>query len=309
MKIGIPRALFYFKYGLFWEKFFSCLDIEIVTSPKTNKEILDKGLKKVSSEICLPVKIICGHIEYLKDKVDVIFLPRFIELNNSLYTCPKMIGIVDIAKIQVGTKCGILAPRIKNNFMLAHFLLGLKLTKNPLKTKQALVQAKSYLTQHGKEKATTNHKQPEILLLSHFYNLGDDFIGKDIITSFENYGFKTTSKEEIAETILKSDQGFAKNIKWVYERELYNAFRYSLDKVNGICNIISFGCGPDSLISEIMAKEANERKVPFMQLVIDEHTSKTGLFTRIEAFIDILKRAGRERAESRASHSSLLTAH
>jgi predicted nucleotide-binding protein (sugar kinase/HSP70/actin superfamily) len=289
MKIGIPRALFYFKYGLFWEKFFQYLGIDVLISPKTNKTLLEQGLKKVSSEICLPVKIICGHIEYLKDKVDAIFLPRFVELNHGLYTCPKMIGIVDIAQIQVGNTCKIIAPKIKNNFKFAHFLVGLKLTKNLVKTNYALKRAFSYLD-NNKKNSIDNLQIPNVLLLSHFYNLGDDFIGKDITNTFKNNGFSTITKEEMPAMILKSDDGFAKNISWVYERELYNAFRYNLNRVNGVCNIISFGCGPDSLISEIMAKEANESKMPFLQLIIDEHTSKTGLVTRIEAFSEIVQR-------------------
>jgi predicted nucleotide-binding protein (sugar kinase/HSP70/actin superfamily) len=200
-----------------------------------------------------------------------------------------MIGIVDIAQIQVGNTCKIIAPKIKNNFIFAHFLVGLKLTKNPVKTNYALKKASSYLD-NNKKNSIDNLQIPNVLLLSHFYNLGDDFIGKDITNTFKNNGFNTTTKEEVSEMILKSDNGFAKNIKWVYERELYNAFRYNLNRVNGVCNIISFGCGPDSLISEIMAKEANERKVPFLQLIIDEHTSKTGMITRIEAFSEIIKR-------------------
>ncbi len=290
MKIGIPRALFYFRYGEFWEHFFANLDIDIVISPKTNKQILEKGLKKVSSEICLPVKIICGHIEVLKEKVDAIFLPRFVELNNGLYTCPKMIGIVDIAQIQVNNACKIISPKIKNNFIYAHFLTGIKLTKNPIKVRSALKRALPYLNTPQLTSNNQRSRPAKILLLSHFYNLGDDFIGKDIITSFENFGFSITTKEDLPAIMLKNDQGFAKNIRWVYERELYNAFHYNLDKVDGMCNIISFGCGPDSLIGEIMIKEANQREVPFLQIVIDEHTSKTGINTRIEAFSEIIKR-------------------
>jgi predicted nucleotide-binding protein (sugar kinase/HSP70/actin superfamily) len=135
-----------------------------------------------------------------------------------------------------------------------------------------------------------NNQNVKILLLSHFYNLSDDFIAKDIINAFQNNQFDITTKEDLSDKILNSNLGFAKNIRWVYERELYNAFQYNLDKVRGVCNIISFGCGPDSLIGEIMAKQAGELKLPFLQLIIDEHTSKTGINTRIEAFTDIIRR-------------------
>jgi predicted nucleotide-binding protein (sugar kinase/HSP70/actin superfamily) len=311
MKIGIPQALFYFRYGQFWEQFFQNLGFDVIISPKTNKQILEKGLKKVSSEICLPIKIICGHIDILKDSVDAIFLPRFIELNHGLYTCPKMIGIVDLARMQVGppkADCEILSPKIKDNFMYAHFLTGLKLTRNPLKVAKALNNAIPYLTNHKKPPNNDTRKQ-KILLLSHFYNLCDDFIGKDIISSFEDCGLEITTKEDLPETILKSDQGFAKNIRWVYERELYNAFYYNLDKVDGICNIISFGCGPDSLIGEIMINEAAEKKVPFLQLIIDEHTSKTGVNTRIEAFSEIIKKRKATKTQRPQRYFPLFSVH
>ncbi|MEO0091750.1 MAG: acyl-CoA dehydratase activase-related protein [candidate division WOR-3 bacterium] len=287
MTIGIPRALFYYRYGEFWKQFFQSLGIKIIISPKTNKQILEKGLVKVSSEVCLPIKIICGHIEILKNQVDAIFLPRFVKLNRGLYACPKMIGVVDIARIQVGKSCRILSPKIKDNFITAHFLTGLKLTKNLFQTRKAIKNALPYLKYDSKYEPNKQIK-PQILLLSHFYNLGDEYIAQDIISTFESLGFEIATKEALPENILKSSEGFAKNIRWIYERELYNAFQFYLDKVAGICNIISFGCGPDSLICEIMASEAQIKNIPFLKLVIDEHTSKTGLVTRIEAFSEIV---------------------
>ncbi|MEO0075823.1 MAG: acyl-CoA dehydratase activase-related protein [candidate division WOR-3 bacterium] len=287
MKIGLPRALFYFRYGKFWEHFFLNLNIPIVVSPPTNQQILDIGLKQVNSEICLPVKIICGHLDWLKGKVDAIFLPRITQLNHGLYTCPKMIGIVDIARLLIGNECLILAPQIRNHFLFAHYLFGIRLVKNPYSVYKAITKALPFLEHRP---LTTLNQKPKILLLSHFYNLSDDFISQDIIRTLENQGFMIITKEDLPVEILKSDRGFSKNIRWVYERELYNAFQYSLDKVAGICDIISFGCGPDSLIAEIMQSQAQKQNIPFLQIVLDEHTSKTGLITRLEAFSEIIKR-------------------
>ncbi|MEO0131794.1 MAG: acyl-CoA dehydratase activase-related protein [candidate division WOR-3 bacterium] len=287
MTIGIPRALLYYRYGEFWVHFFKKLDVDIVVSPPTNKKILDQGLKYISSEICLPVKIICGHLDWLKNKVTHVFLPRFVELNGGLYTCPKMIGIVDIARLRFAGQFQLIAPKIKNNFYWAHFWLGLRFTKNPLKVKWALKEASTYL-KHTQPPPPNG--KPKILLLSHFYNIYDDYISRTIINTFKNQGFTIITKEHLDNKLLTSTKGFAKNIRWVYERELYNAFYYLLPHAQGVCNIISFGCGPDSLISEIMLKEAQARTKPFMQLIIDEHTSPTGLVTRIEAFCEIIKK-------------------
>ena len=90
--------------------------------------------------------------------------------------------------------------------------------------------------------------------------------------------------------VLRRRDGFAGSIRWVYERELFNAFRYLVDKVDGVCMIVSMGCGPDSLVAEFMRQETTARDIPFLQLIIDEHTGTAGLVTRIEAFIELAER-------------------
>jgi len=44
MTIGIPRALFYYKYQYLWEVFFNELDCRIVLSEPSNKQILADGI-------------------------------------------------------------------------------------------------------------------------------------------------------------------------------------------------------------------------------------------------------------------------
>jgi predicted nucleotide-binding protein (sugar kinase/HSP70/actin superfamily) len=265
------------------------LGVEVVLSRKTDKLILEKGLGKISSEVCLPIKVICGHLEELKDKVDCIFLPRLIYLRDNRYACPKMIGIADVARLEFSDSCQILTPKIKNGFFLPHFLTGLRLTHNPVKSFIAYQRARTEL-----KRAETLPKfpsdQPKIALISHFYNLEDDFISQDIIDTFRKNGFLIYTKEDLPDSILFSDADFAGKIRWAYEQELYNACNYYLDKVDGICTIISFGCGPDSLIAEVMLERARTCNAPFLQLIIDEHTGRAGLITRLEAFIELVKR-------------------
>lgn len=92
MKIGFPRALYYFEYFPFWAGFFKSLDIKVVTSPPTNRRILEQGLKQASDETCLPLKLLAGHIQALHD-VDGIFLPRMVSIEPDTYCCPKFLGI------------------------------------------------------------------------------------------------------------------------------------------------------------------------------------------------------------------------
>ena len=92
-KIGYPRGLLYYEYYPFWGSFFNNLDVEVISSIKTNKEILDSGIENCVDEACLPVKIFHGHVSSLRDKVDYIFIPKYVSLYKREYNCPKHLGI------------------------------------------------------------------------------------------------------------------------------------------------------------------------------------------------------------------------
>ena len=44
IKIGIPRAFLYYRYGVLWKSFFEKLGLNVVLSPETNREILNLGI-------------------------------------------------------------------------------------------------------------------------------------------------------------------------------------------------------------------------------------------------------------------------
>ncbi len=289
MDVGIPRALLYYRYGKFWEKFLAGLGANVVVTRKTDKVLVEKGLGHVSSEVCLPIKILAGHLADLKGRVDAVFLPRIVWLEDHLYACPKMIGIVDIARMMLGNNTKLIAPSLKGNILLPHLIAGLKISPNPIRVIKAFSHARSELSYHtGEPEFRPGEKR--VALISHFYNLGDDYVAHPILSTFSNHGYRICTKDELPESILRNRDGFAENIRWVYERELYNAFVYFMDKVDGVCVVMSMGCGPDSLVAEFMRQQAHQHSIPFLQLVIDEHTGEAGLVTRIEAFIDMAER-------------------
>lgn len=290
MRVGLPRALLYHRYGKFWERFLAELGCEVVLSRKTDRVLLQNGLECVSSEVCLPIKIAAGHVMELADKVDAIFLPRMMWLDDKLYACPKMIGIVDAMRMTLAGRTRLVAPGIRGDFMFAHFRAGMQLTRNPLRVMRALARSRGELGGHADGfKLEPGGKR--VALIGHFYNLGDEFISRHIIDAFRSHGYEVVCKDDLPQAVLSDRRGFACKIRWVYERELYNAFRYLVDKVSGVCVVVSMGCGPDSLVAEFMREEATERRVPFLQLVMDEHTGVAGLVTRIEAFVELAERA------------------
>src|SRR5512136_482402 len=150
MKVCIPRTLLYHRYGQFWEKFLTGLGVEVVVSRRTDKVLLQNGLGHVSSEVCLPIKIMAGHIEELAGQIDVLFLPRLLWLEDKLYACPKMIGIVDIARMMIGDRVRIVAPKIQGSLWLPHFGAGMELCHDPVRVVRALARAKQYMPAHDR---------------------------------------------------------------------------------------------------------------------------------------------------------------
>ena len=57
MKIGLPKALLYYRYGTLWETFFRELQFDVEISADTNKGMLKQGTKHALDENCLPLKI------------------------------------------------------------------------------------------------------------------------------------------------------------------------------------------------------------------------------------------------------------
>ncbi len=61
-KIGIPKALLYYKYYPFWKLFLEEMGYEVVTSGQTTQKMLQDGTSCTVDEACLPVKLFCGHV-------------------------------------------------------------------------------------------------------------------------------------------------------------------------------------------------------------------------------------------------------
>jgi len=84
---------------------------------------------------------------------------------------------------------------------------------------------------------------------------------------------------------------------WTYEEEVVGAGGHYLQNgADGVIGIMAFGCGPDSLMMDAVRRQAGRSgSIPFMCLTVDEHTAEAGIVTRLEAFIDMMRR--REKAE------------
>jgi predicted nucleotide-binding protein (sugar kinase/HSP70/actin superfamily) len=297
MKIGIPRALIYWKRPYFWESFFENLDFEVLLSPKTNKEIVEIGVKISDPETCFSNKVYFGHLKWLDQKCDLIFVPRLKTNKEKLEYCPKFFALPDLAKISVKTK--ILTETFdekREKFEESLVKLGKKLGKGKKEVEEAfqkaLLKEKEIREKQEKEvleKLRSNLKK--LILISHPYNLYDEYVNLKVKERLEKLGTTPIFIEEIPISINQQNQHKSAPIKfhWEFAKEIMEKIDFVLNKkIAGAIEISSFACGCDAVLKEFVEKKFKENKIPFLYLIIDEHTGEAGFQTRLEAFVDTI---------------------
>jgi len=298
MKIGIPRALLYYRYHYMWETFFDELGIDYIVSPDTNKEIIDKGITYAIDEACLSSKIYLGHVEWLIDKCDYILVPRISNYDSSGTVCTKFQAIYDIVKNTFrdrNIKILYYNIDIKNSEteIKAFVKMGKVLKKSKAKCMKAYLMAKhaektARIMDEKYQERLFNDNRIKILLVAHHYNIYDKYIGEPIINYLREMnaipiiGDVANKKEAIAMSV-----NLTETLPWTYNKELVGSIAMYKDKVDGIILISSFNCGPDSLVNEIIIRRVKDK--PIINLIVDSQDGSAGIETRLESFLDIIK--------------------
>jgi predicted nucleotide-binding protein (sugar kinase/HSP70/actin superfamily) len=299
LRIGLPRALLYFYFRPSLEYLDQENIAEILISSATNKRKLEQGLALCDEEVCLPVKVLMGHVHSLLEEVDALFVPRVISLEKKRYICPKFLGLPDMVRAGLGRKTPLIAPEINAGWsksrQLREVAKSLRLLGvQPLKLWDALNRAEEVQKQHRRQLAVALDLPPagkRVAVLGHAYNIFDEYLNFSILKKLSLLGMEPVTVGNFSrDQINQGACGLSKDLFWSYGRELVGAAFYCLNSraVDGVILVASFGCGPDSLITEIIGRRFSDSPIPLMSIILDEHSSGIGLATRVEAFVDML---------------------
>lgn len=324
MRIGIPRALFYYNYYPLWKTFCETLGVECVVSSPTHKRTLESGAARVTGETCLPVKIYCGHVLALAGQVDYVLVPLIRQLGRDEENCPRLLGLPDLVRAVIPESPPLLSPEIDvskglRNVAAAIFELGRRFTHNPLRLREAIDTALAvqkryeYKLRRGstapaaieqlERSGLETHPRPTdggfrptrltIALLGHPYNLYDAYVNHGLLRRLQALGLAVLTSDAVpADEIRPFAERHQGRAYWTYEHELAGAAAYYLStgQVDGLIAAAAFGCGPDAVMLETVQELARRHGKPMLNLILDEHTGEAGLITRIEAFADMLER-------------------
>ncbi len=294
MRVGIPKGLLYYKYYPFIERFLIQLDAEIITSKDTNKDILNQGVKYCVDEACLPIKIFHGHVIDIKDKCDLLIIPRIMRLREREFICPKFCGLPEMIINSIPNMPKVMTEPIYATSEKELYVwckkLGEMLTKNKSKIRAAFNSALEEQRNFKFGIKDEGYKK-NIALVGHPYNLYDTFINMDVVKKLNKLGVGVVTEEYGDMDQIKAEvNNLFKKPFWTFAANSYG-FTTSIAKDNeldGAIYISSFACGIDSVVLELIQEKIQD--FPFLVLKVDEHTGEGGLDTRIEAFIDMIER-------------------
>ena len=333
IKVGIPRALHFYRYFPFWKKLLEELDVEIVLTTNTNKKIVEEGVTHGFGELCIPVKIYYGHVMKLireNPALDFLFVPRYVSEVKESFFCPKFLSLPDVIKIIPKTPKLLTFEVNVKEFPIATAAVELakQLGKSQSKGLNAYKKAQEYFDEYHKflrEGASVNHAlrlverdRPftlpkkkhkgdiKFLLLGHAYNIFDTFINLDFQKKLRDQGVEVFTIENLPESVFKIPVIVNKRLRnyWIHEEEIMQSIRYFLTKgrkeIDGVVFLVSFACGPDSLISELIKRDMKVVGLPFLEITMDEHSGEAGLLTRVESFVEMVRRKKRKLLELEA---------
>lgn len=306
--IGIPKALHMFEDHDFWRYFFKNLGIKTISS-RPLKQPVRLGRDMAGAEFCAPVVALHGHVSYLMEKADYVFLPFYYEdkmdtrdrrRQHCYYTqfIPSVISClpsVDRDKLltpiirylytNFHTKLEIykILKEISSEFLFSFFDISSAYDKATALQKRKTERLKSIYAQHKSTDSSLN-----VALLGRPYTILTDTMNNNIPGIFENLNVKTFFQDmlDYENYDFTPIEPLLKEIHWKYAAQILQA-AYLCAQTDNLypVYISSFKCAPDSFAIDYFKRIMEKHNKPYLILELDEHDSSVGYETRIEAAV------------------------
>jgi len=322
ISIGIPRELvLYYQEFPFWRTFFTELGFQVVLSDHSDRKLVSRSLEMLTSETCFPVEVVHGHIMDLLDKkVDHIFVPFIINSRASAdnptsnCNCPWIQTYPFMVRAALAHHPGkekLLIPALHPRFFDRVFIKEMTaFMKQQFGTpanevKRVLYLAREQqnnfedsLVQRGREILDHLPEDKEaMVILGRPYNTGDPELNLRLVEKLINQqvlpiplDFLPLNDEHIFD--------YFPNMYWPNGRKILAGAKIiaSNDRLHGVY-IGNFRCGPDSFLQHFVTEVLKGK--PTLHLEIDEHSADAGLITRLEAFLDSIRKKDRKKSSKK----------
>jgi len=303
--IGIPRVLFLHKLFVLFNRFFTELGFNVLLSDPTDRDMVNKSRQTALEETCYPVKLVNGHVDSLLQKgVDYIFLPRVFTVKHSGswtrqdYGCLYFQTAAKLTEHALGLGNGditLLSPQISFKFGTRYIAktildLGKTLGKSKLSTIRAMQKAaftfmgyNRSLVRLGKSfLSSIPSDAPVFVIITRPYGINDPMLNMSVPKHLSAMGYRVMPLFVLDAEEEGMDKDYP-NLYWPFAQHILAGARKIRQSPNLFAvYLTNHGCGPDTALLHLFRREMAGK--PFLHLEVDEHSSKVGIITRLEAF-------------------------
>ena len=306
--IGIPAALHLLEDLPLWKCFFDVLGIRTITSERCIDALKD-GKRIAGAEFCAPMSALHGHVKYLMDRSDYIFLPFYLDKKGREKGPRRQYCYYTQFAPCLSAFAGGKESRSKFLQPVVHYLYSQFHTKaqlyRMLKTisgrnisyfdiSSAYDRARGFMDSCRSQWQAVYRRhirRPDdlhVVLLGRPYTVLSGALHKGIPNILAALGIKTFFQDMLSykHRDVKGIAPLLNELHWHYAAKILETAEV-VAKSPGAYPILmtAFKCSPDSFVIDYFKNIMASHDKPYLILQLDEHDSKGGYETRIEAAI------------------------
>lgn len=316
--VGIPRVLFIHKLFPLFNQFFRSLNFNVILSDMNDPEIVALSRERSFVETCYPIKIAHGHVQSLiNKKPDFIFIPSLLTMRHEGSKARKdsacifmqtLGALMDSVFDFKGEGIELINPELNLSEGMKGIFNSLKYTGKVLGIPGFLIiraiisgflkfiSFKKSLMKRGESivKKLETASEPVFVVITRPYGVMDPLLNKGILKEVRLQGYKVITLEALP----VEDYGLTDypDMSWPFGQHILNGVEIVRKSENlQLIYVTNHGCGPDSVLSHYVEDIMDGK--PYLNIEVDEHSSATGVKTRIEAFINSLSTGSHSRTK------------
>ena len=306
--IGIPAALHLFEDLPLWKHFFNLLGVRAVTSERYADAVRD-GRSLAGAELCAPMTALHAHVQYLRDRCDLVFLPFYLEKKSREKDSRRQLCYYTQFAPSFGGGAGgpekdqrVLTPLVfslyGNLFAKAELYRILRPLipggVSPFEVSSAFDGAmrgrEDGLAKLREVYARDSSKRGgfHVVLLGRPYTVLSEWMNKGIPQTFASMGVPAFFQDMLSYSSedVASIAPLLKDVHWHYAAKILEAAEVTARTPGAYPVLVtSFKCSPDSFITDYVRQILQSHGKPYLVLQLDEHDSRLGYETRIEAAV------------------------
>ncbi len=303
---GVARSPQFYEWFPFWKGYCEELGIDLQVAPRPDRRQFESGTRFLRVETCLPIKVMAGQIESLAEAgIRTLFHPAILsnqpppgDTRLSDY-CPYIQASSQFFKgaFDLEWKEPVVSFQVDPDaFRREHLRFagdhgftrrqGLAALENGL---ERLGEFKEELHSLGDDFLNDlRSDEAGLVVLGKPYHTADSFLNMNLGGLLQRLGVKAIPSDIFPVRREPKRSG----VTWTYQADMVRAAGALARYPNLFPVFVTFfGCGPDPFTLRHIRDALGEK--PLLILEMDEHSSRAGMITRIEAFLDRINRMRR----------------